>query len=135
MPSTQETFSIGAFAKAAGVNVETIRFYQRKRLLAEPVRPPGGIRRYGNAEVARVKFVKSAQRLGFSLDEVAQLLRLEDGTHCTEAAGLAALRLADVRSRLADLARMETALAALVEQCCTRRRNVSCPLIASLHAR
>ena len=134
MPSTQETFSIGAFAKAAGVNVETIRFYQRKRLLAEPVRPPGGIRRYGNAEVARVKFVKSAKRLGFSLDEIAQLLRLEDGTHCTEAAGLAALRLADVRSRLADLARMETALAALVEQCCTGRRNVSCPLIASLHA-
>ena len=135
MSSTQDTFSIGAFAKAAGVNVETIRFYQRKRLLAEPARPSGGIRRYGNAEVARVKFVKSAQRLGFSLDEVAQLLRLEDGTHCTEAAGLAALRLADVRNRLADLARMETALAALVEQCCTRRRNVSCPLIASLHAR
>ena len=135
MPSTQETFSIGAFAKAAGVNVETIRFYQRKRLLADPARPLGGIRRYGNAEVARVKFVKSAQRLGFSLDEVAQLLRLEDGTHCREAADLAALRLADVRHRLADLKRMETALAALVEQCGTRRRNVFCPLIASLHAR
>ncbi len=134
MSSTQDTFSIGVFAKAAGVNVETIRFYQRKRLLAEPVRPPGGIRRYGNAEVARVKFVKSAQRLGFSLDEVAQLLRLEDGTHCTEAAGLAALRLADVRSRLADLTRMETALAALVEQCGARQCSVSCPLIASLHA-
>lgn len=134
MPYTQDTFSIGAFAKAAGVNVETIRFYQRKRLLAEPVRPPGGIRRYGNAEVARVKFVKSAQRLGFSLDEVAQLLRLEDGTHCTEAATLAALRLTDVRNRLADLARMETALAVLVEQCGVRQRSVSCPLIASLHA-
>ncbi len=62
MPSTQETFSIGAFAKAAGVNVETVRFYQRKRLLTEAARPLGGIRRYGNAEVARVKFVKSAQR-------------------------------------------------------------------------
>ena len=135
MSSTQDAFSIGAFAKAAGINVETIRFYQRKRLLAEPARPPGGIRRYGNAEVARVKFVKSAQRLGFSLDEVAQLLRLEDGGHCTEAADLAALRLADVRSRLADLTRMEIALAALVEQCGTRQRNVSCPLIASLHAR
>jgi MerR family mercuric resistance operon transcriptional regulator len=134
MPYTQDTFSIGAFAKAAGVNVETIRFYQRKRLLAEPVRPPGGIRRYGNAEVARVKFVKSAQRLGFSLDEVAQLLRLEDGTHCTEAATLAALRLTDVRNRLADLTRMETALAVLVEQCGVRQRSVSCPLIASLHA-
>src|SRR5690349_10974593 len=134
MSSTQDTFSIGAFAKAAGVNVETICFYQRKRLLAEPTRPPGGIRRYGNAEVARVKFVKSAQRLGFSLDEVAQLLRLEDGAHCTEAADLAALRLADVRSRLADLTRMETALAALVEQCGARQRSVSCPLIASLYA-
>lgn len=134
MPCPQETFSIGAFAKAAGVNVETIRFYQRKRLLAEPVRPPGSIRRYGNAEVARVKFVKSAQRLGFSLDEVAQLLRLEDGAHCKEAASLAALRLADVRSRLTDLKRMETALAALVEQCGSRQRSVSCPLIASLHA-
>ena len=134
MPSTRDTFSIGAFAKAAGVNVETIRFYQRKRLLTEPARPPGGIRRYGNAEVARVKFVKSAQRLGFSLDEVAQLLRLEDGTHCTEAATLAALRLTDVRNRLADLTRMETALAVLVEQCGVRQRSVSCPLIASLHA-
>jgi MerR family mercuric resistance operon transcriptional regulator len=134
MSSSRDTFSIGAFAKAAGVNVETIRFYQRKRLLAEPVRPPGGMRRYGNAEVARVKFVKSAQRLGFSLDEVAQLLRLEDGTHCTEAAGLAALRLADVRGRLTDLTRMETALAALDEQCGARQRRVFCPLIASLHA-
>mgnify|MGYP001115435826 CR=1 FL=1 len=135
MSFRQDGFSIGAFAKAAGVNVETIRFYQRKRLLTEPVRPPGGIRRYGNAEVARVKFVKSAQRLGFSLDEVAQLLRLEDGTHCTEAASLAALRLIDVRNRLADLTRMETALAALVEQCRAHRRSVSCPLIASMHAR
>ena len=134
MPATPDMFAIGAFARAAGVNVETIRFYQRRRLLPEPPRPPGGIRRYGNTEVARVKFVKSAQRLGFSLDEVAQLLRLEDGTHCSEAAGLAALRLADVRARLADLTRMEAALAALVKQCGTRGGSVSCPLIASLHA-
>jgi MerR family mercuric resistance operon transcriptional regulator len=134
MSSTRDTFSIGTLAKAAGVNVETIRFYQRKHLLAEPDRPPGGIRRYGHAEVARVKFVKSAQRLGFSLDEAAQLLRLEDGSHCTEAADLAALRLADVRNRLDDLTRMETALAALVGQCGGRRRRAPCPLIASLHA-
>ena len=130
-----ENLTIGVFAKAAGVNVETIRFYQRKGLLPEPDKPYGSIRRYGEADVTRVRFVKSAQRLGFSLDEIAELLRLEDGTHCAEAAGLAALRLADVRNRLADLARMETALAAHVEQCGTRQRNVSCPLIASLHAR
>ncbi len=132
MPSTRETLSIGAFAKAAGVNVETIRFYQRKRLLAEPIRPPGGIRRYGSAEVARVKFVKSAQRLGFSLDEVAQLLRLEDGTHCEEASSLAEHKLKDVREKMTDLARMESVLSELVCACHLRQGNVSCPLIASL---
>lgn len=77
MDHNAETLTIGAFAKAAGVNVETIRFYQRKGLLLEPEKPYGGIRRYGPTEVARVKFVKSAQRLGFSLDEVAQLLKLD----------------------------------------------------------
>ncbi len=83
-----ENLTIGVFAKAARVNVETIRFYQRKGLLPEPDKPYGSIRRYGEADVTRVRFVKSAQRLGFSLDEIAELLRLEDGTHCEEASGL-----------------------------------------------
>lgn len=74
-----------AFSPTAGVNVETIRFYQRKGLLPEPDKPYGSIRRYGETDVTRVRFVKSAQRLGFSLDEIAELLRLEDGTHCEEA--------------------------------------------------
>jgi MerR family mercuric resistance operon transcriptional regulator len=68
MPRDQPRLSVGAFATAAGVNVETIRFYQRKGLLPEPTRPYGQIRRYGDTDVARVKFVKSAQRLGFSLE-------------------------------------------------------------------
>ncbi|HUY02939.1 MAG TPA: Hg(II)-responsive transcriptional regulator [Rhodocyclaceae bacterium] len=128
-----DNVSIGAFAKAAGIGVETIRFYQRKRLLPEPKRPPGGIRRYGRADVARVKFIKSAQRLGFSLDEVAQLLTLEDGTHCNEAAQFAARHLADVRARLKDLKRMETVLFRLVAQCDSHYGTIACPLIASLH--
>lgn len=133
MDDTAQTFTIGAFAAAAGVNVETIRYYQRKGLVAEPARAGGGIRRYGSDDVARVQFVKSAQRIGFSLDEVGHLLKLEDGTHCREAAELAALRLADVRSRLADLKRMEAALARLVTECRSVRGKVSCPLIAALH--
>ena len=133
MENKLENLTIGAFAKAAGVNVETIRFYQRKGLLPEPDKPYGSIRRYGEADVARVKFVKSAQRLGFSLDEIAELLKLEDGTHCSEAAELAALRLADVRARLADLTRMETALSKLVGECCAHHGQVSCPLIGALH--
>lgn len=132
MENNLENLTIGAFAKAAGVNVETIRFYQRKGLLLEPDKPYGGIRRYGEADVARVRFVKSAQRLGFSLDEIGDLLRLEDGTHCDEASHLAEHKLKDVRDKLADLARMEAALSALVGACHARKGNVSCPLIASL---
>lgn len=127
--------TIGAFAKAAGVNVETIRFYQRKGLLPQPVRPYGGIRRYGAADVTRVRFIKSAQWLGFSLAEITELLRLEDGTHCVEASGLAENKLKDVRRKLADLRRMEGVLSQLVRACHARRGNVSCPLIASLQGK
>jgi len=74
----QQTLKIGQLSKATGCQVETIRFYQRKGLLLEPDKPYGSIRRYGEADVTRVRFVKSAQRLGFSLDEIAELLRLEN---------------------------------------------------------
>lgn len=106
MENNLENLTIGVFARTAGVNVETIRFYQRKGLLPEPDKPYGSIRRYGETDVTRVRFVKSAQRLGFSLDEIAELLRLEDGTHCEEASSLAEHKLKDVRERMADLARM-----------------------------
>ncbi|HKU00362.1 MAG TPA: Hg(II)-responsive transcriptional regulator [Paraburkholderia sp.] len=132
MENGGERLTIGAFAKAAGVNVETIRFYQRKGLLLEPERPYGSIRRYGRADVTRVRFVKSAQRLGFSLDEIADLLKLEDGTHCDEASRLAEHKLRDIQEKLADLGRMESVLTQLVSACHLRRGNVSCPLIASL---
>jgi MerR family transcriptional regulator, mercuric resistance operon regulatory protein len=115
MEKNLENLTIGVFAKAAGVNVETIRFYQRKGLLPEPDKPYGSIRRYG-----------------FSLDEIAELLRLDDGTHCEEASSLAEHKLQDVREKMTDLARMETVLSELVFACHARQGNVSCPLIASL---
>lgn len=132
MDSDQQGLTIGAVAKAAGVNVETVRFYQRRALLAEPDKPYGGIRRYGADDVARVRFVKAAQRLGFSLDEIAGLLQLDDGTHCDEARELAEAKLADVRKKLKDLRRIESALAGLVRDCCMSRGKVSCPLIDTL---
>lgn len=134
MNETTETLTIGILADAAGVNVETIRFYQRKGLMQEPHRPLGGIRRYGDADLARVRFIKSAQKLGFSLDEIADLLKLEDGAHCTEAREQAERKLADVRARLADLQRIEGALQGLVERCCATRGRVKCPLISALQA-
>ena len=93
------SLTIGGLAKAANVNVETIRYYQRRGLLSEPKRPLGGIRRYGSADIDRLTFVKTAQQLGFSLDEVGDLLRLEDGTHCQEASALAEHKLKDVREK------------------------------------
>ncbi|TAN30388.1 MAG: Hg(II)-responsive transcriptional regulator [Castellaniella sp.] len=135
MGQGSENLTIGTFAKAAGVNVETIRFYQHRGLLPTPKRPYGGIRRYGSTDVERVKFVKSGQRLGFSLDEIGQLLTLEDGTHCSEAAELAAQRLSDVRTKLADLAQIEAALFRLISDCHAIQDNVSCPLIAALQQR
>ena len=132
MDQQADNLNIGAFADAAGVNVETIRFYQRKGLLPEPKKPYGSIRRYAQTDVARVRFVKSAQRLGFSLDEVAGLLTLDDGTHCDEARQLAEQKLADVRGKLADLRRIESVLATLVRDCCASHGTVSCPLISAL---
>ena len=126
--------TIAKLAREAGVNVETIRFYQRKGLLPEPPRPPGGIRHYGATEVARVRFIKAAQRIGFALDDIGQLLRLEDGMHCLEARKIAELKLADVRARLADLQRVETALNTLVLACSAASGTVRCPLISALQA-
>ena len=133
MEDILENLTIGAFAKAAGVNVETIRFYQRKRLLPEPDKPHGSIRRYGEADVKRVRFVKSAQRLGFSLDEIGGLLRLADGTHCEEASSLAEHKLQDVRAKMADLRRIDRVLTRLLDEC-EAGKTPHCPIIESLAA-
>lgn len=135
MDKSSRSLTIGTFAAQASVNVETVRYYQRKGLLAEPERLDGGIRRYGPADVARVKFVKAAQRLGFSLDEIGTLLQLEDGTHCGAARTLAQHKQDDVRAKLAALRRVDSVLAKLVRQCDDARGTLACPLIAALQDR
>jgi MerR family mercuric resistance operon transcriptional regulator len=131
---SREAFSgsVGALAEAAGVNVETIRFYQRKGLLPQPPRRRGEIRRYGAGDLARVRFVKAAQRLGFSLDEISGLLTLDDGAQCGTARAMAEEKLRSVRERLRDLRRLESALRRAVADCRAARGVVACPLIASL---
>jgi len=127
-----QTTTISGLARAAGFNVETSRFYQRRGLLTEPFKPHGGIRRYGEADIARVLFIKAAQRIGFTLGEISQLLQLDDGTQCSQARAIAEHKLDDVRQRLSDLQRIEAALAQLVDRCASRRGQVNCPLIAAL---
>jgi MerR family mercuric resistance operon transcriptional regulator len=125
--------TIGGLARAAEVNVETIRYYQRRGLLPQPGRPAGGIRRYGVQEVARLRFVKTAQTLGFSLNEVSELLRLEDGAYCQEASELAEKKLRDVRGKIDRLKRIETVLSELIKRCHAEKGDITCPLIGSLH--
>ncbi|RJP65640.1 MAG: MerR family transcriptional regulator [Comamonadaceae bacterium] len=129
---TESTMTIGGLAQAADVNVETIRFYQRKGLMPEPVRPSGGIRRYAEADRSRLHFIKTAQRLGFSLDEIAELLQLDDGSSCAQARTKAEVKLADVRSKLVELHRMEEALEGLIRLCGATRGKVRCPMIVAL---
>jgi MerR family mercuric resistance operon transcriptional regulator len=133
MDRSPAPLTVGSLAKSAGVNVETIRFYQRKGLLPEPDKPLGGIRRYDPSVLARLRFIKAAQRLGFSLDEVADLLKLDDGSSCREAREQAERKLADVRVKIAELSRIEGVLADLVERCCVARGKVRCPLISELY--
>ena len=133
MANAPLNLSIGAVADAAGVNVETIRFYQRKGLLDTPQRQPGEMRRYRPSDAARVQFVKAAQRLGFSLDEIRALLKLDDGSHCDEARAMAEQKLDDVRSKLVNLRQMQVALEGLVTDCCATKGKAACPLMASLH--
>ncbi len=129
---SSRALTIGTLAKAAGVHVETIRFYQRKGLLTKPERRCGRIRHYGEEDLIRIRFIKAAQRLGFRLAEIGELLRLQDGTRCREAAALAEQKLMNVRLRLVELMHMEKTLARLVAECRQREGQMSCPLIAAL---
>lgn len=127
-----EQMTIGQLAAAAGVNVETVRYYQRRELLAVPGRPAGGIGRYPPSALTRLRFIRRAQSLGFSLDEVQALLSLDDGQGCSAARRIGEHKLADVRQRLQALRALEAALADLVGRCSTTKRKLNCPLIAAL---
>ena len=127
-----QNMTIGQVARESGVNVETLRYYQLVGLIIKPDRPVHGYRRYPFETVQRLKFIKRAQQLGFSLEEIARLLVLEDGESCGRARALAEEKLILVEARIADLTRLRRTLKALVTQCATRRGKVACPIITSL---
>lgn len=123
---------IGQIAESAGVNVETIRYYQRRGLLEEPYKPLSGYRRYAPAAAVRVRFIKRAQQLGFTLDEVSGLLQLEDGRSCRETRLLAKHKLEAIEERIRDLGRIRRLLKGLIAECSAGARSRSCPIIATL---
>jgi MerR family mercuric resistance operon transcriptional regulator len=126
-----ESLTIGRLARAAGVGVETIRYYQQRGLLPVP-RSEGTFRHYPVALTARIHFIKRAQELGFSLDEITELLGLEDGSHRSTIRRIASDRLAQIEAKLLDLTRMKRTLKHLVAECEHTRGDLPCPIIASL---
>jgi len=122
--------TIGVLARNAGVNIETVRYYQRRGLIGTPRKPLGGVRRYDAATLAQLRFIKRAQQLGFSLREITDLLELGTGA-CAETRLLAEARLADIEKRLHDLQAMRRTLARLI-QSCRAGREAACPIVESL---
>ncbi|MCO6057249.1 Hg(II)-responsive transcriptional regulator [Pseudomonas sp. MOB-449] len=127
-----ERLSIGRLAALAGVGVETVRYYQRQGLLEQPAKSVGGQRRYTPDQVKRLRFIKRAQSLGFSLAEVSSLLTLADVRCCADVRSLAAHKAQLIETKLTALAAMQRALNELIRQCDANTGNVSCPIIELL---
>jgi MerR family mercuric resistance operon transcriptional regulator len=127
-----DSYTIARLAQAAGVHVETIRYYQRLKLVPEPPRPTGGIRRYSEADAERLRFIKHAQAMGFTLAEAASLLTLQARRSCHATRELAVTKLRLVDARLRELSKLRKQLAHLVAECDANTQDANCPVIQRL---
>jgi len=122
--------TIGGLAKAAGVGVETVRYYQRRGLLPEPARPPGEIRRYAEADMKRLRFIRSAQAAGFTLNEIKELLDLDAADDRARARELAAARVGELDSKIEQMRDARDALSELAAACAKMRAG-PCPILTA----
>ena len=125
----QQSYSIGQLASEAGVNVETIRYYQRRNLFPKPSRDLGKTRRYGSSEVVRLRFIKCAQRLGFTLREIDELLELRKSMSCSKTRTIAAAKLEQVDERIRELQTLREEFTGLLAKCDENRDESRCPII------
>lgn len=131
-----ENLTIGKLAKQMGVGVETLRYYERRGLIEPQRRTRSGYRLYQHDACRRLRFIRRAQALGFSLDEVAELLSLSDrpGESAAEVKQLAREKIDDIETRIRDLERMKSALSALEVQCPGHAGTTAeCPILAALN--
>jgi len=126
--------TIGWVAKEAGVNAQTVLYYERRGLLPAPSRSINGYRIFNDASVRRIRFIKRAQELGFTLKQVKALLTLqgEKDASCAEVSAMAASHLEDIEAKIHDLERMRKALVPLVEACPKKGALKACPIMDSL---
>ena len=122
--------TIGGLAKAAGVGVETVRYYQRRGLLPEPARPPGEVRRYGEEDLRRLRFIRSAQAAGFTLNEIGELLALDAADDRARARALAEARVAALDATIEQLLEARNALAGLATAC-AKKDGGNCPILSA----
>lgn len=127
-----ESIGIGKLATRAGVGVDTVRYYERNGLLAPRGRLASGYRRYSELEAARLRFIRRAQALGFSLKEIRELLALSSQRDVAQIKRSAEAKLADVTQRIVDLQRMRDGLAKLVAECPGHGRSADCPILQTL---
>jgi MerR family transcriptional regulator, copper efflux regulator len=127
-----DSIGIGTLAKRAGVSIDTVRYYERGGLLTPKARLASGYRRYSDLEVARLRFIRRAQALGFSLKEVKQLLALSNLRDVSRVKRAAQEKLADVEERIASLERVRKGLATLVAACPGHGRAADCPILKAL---
>ena len=123
---------IGELARRAGVPIDTVRYYERNRLVLPAGRKASGYRRYGEAEVARLRFIRRAKALGFSLEEIRELLTLSGKRDIAQIRRSAQRKLMDVQQRITELERIRTGLLTLVEQCPGHGRAADCPILGAL---
>lgn len=125
---------IGEVANQAGVSIQTMRYYERRGLLSEPRRSEGGYRRYGQDALRRVRFIRRAQELGFTLEEIGELLALweQSAVACDHVAGRATATLDRIDAKIGDLQRMRSALGQYVSACRAGQTLPGCPLLLSL---
>lgn len=126
-----KTLTIGILARSAEVNIETVRYYQRVGLIQEPQKPETGYRVYPSATVDRIKFIKRAQALGFSLVEIAELLELGDG-HCSDVRLRAEEKRTHIDQQIKDLKKLRNTLDNLIQTCRTDSNNTHCPIVETL---
>jgi MerR family mercuric resistance operon transcriptional regulator len=133
---TEQGLLIGQVAAEAGVNIRTLRFYEREGVLPPPERRPSGYRTYSPETVSLVRFIKRAQALGYTLAEAKELLALRDtrGAACAEVQRNAGQKLADVRERIRQLQAMALALSKLLSSCAEPHHAHACPLLEALDA-
>ncbi len=127
-----DDIGIGNLAKRAGVGIDTVRYYERSGLLAPKGRLASGYRRYGAVELSRLRFIRRAQALGFTLKEVRNLLSLSGQRDMSRIKRTAQKRLADIEQRIADLTRVRDALAQLIATCPGHGRAANCPILKAL---